>query len=85
MLDFGPIYAFWLFSFEMYDGLLGNFPTNNRSIELQLMRKFLRDQSLYDLVHPGQFGDQFEPLLGTLHVGHTGTVREIESENVSSF
>ena len=35
--DFGPMSSFWLFSFERYNGLLGNEPTNNRSIELQLI------------------------------------------------
>ena len=28
--DFGPIYGFWLFSFERYNGVLGKYPTNNR-------------------------------------------------------
>jgi hypothetical protein len=37
--DFGPIHSFWCFSFERYNGILGSFTTNNRSIELQLMRK----------------------------------------------
>ena len=36
--DYGPIYSFWLFSFERYNGMLGNFPNNQRSIEIQLMR-----------------------------------------------
>ena len=34
--DYGPIYSFWLFSFERYNGMLGNFPNNQRSIEIQL-------------------------------------------------
>jgi hypothetical protein len=37
--DYGPIHSFWCFSFERYNGILGSFTTNNRSIELQLMRK----------------------------------------------
>lgn len=35
--DFGPCHAFWLFSFERYNGILGTQPTNNCSIEIQLM------------------------------------------------
>jgi hypothetical protein len=46
MLDYGPVYSFWLFSFERYNGILGNYHTNNRSVELQIMRKFVRDRSL---------------------------------------
>ena len=41
--DFGPSHAFWLFAFERYNGLLGKEPNNNRSIELQLMHRFLKD------------------------------------------
>lgn len=37
--DYGPIHSFWCFSFERYNGILGSIKTNNRSIELQLMRK----------------------------------------------
>jgi len=29
LLNFGPVYDFWLFSFERYNGILGNQPTNN--------------------------------------------------------
>ena len=43
MFDFGPISSFWVFGFERFNGYLGKYPTNNRSIEIQLMRKFTRD------------------------------------------
>lgn len=49
--DFGPIHAFWLFSFERYNGLLGSQPTNNRSIEMQLIRRFLKDNLHLQLLH----------------------------------
>ena len=41
LLNYGPVYSFWLFSYERYNGILGNFPTNRKSIEVQLMRRFL--------------------------------------------
>lgn len=44
--DFGPIHSFWCFSFERYNGIMGSFTTNNRSIELQLMRKLTTLRSL---------------------------------------
>ena len=34
--DYGPMSSF---SFERFNGLLGNEPTNNRSIELQLINR----------------------------------------------
>ncbi len=41
--EFGPFHSFWLFPFERYNGLLGKHPNNNRSIEVQLMRRFQED------------------------------------------
>ena len=43
LLEFGPIHSFWLFPFGRYNGILEEQPTNNRSIEMQLMRRFQRD------------------------------------------
>lgn len=57
ILDLGPIHSFWCFSFERYNGILGSFTTNNRSIELQFMRKlttqrFLNNMTLDKDLHP---------------------------------
>ena len=46
LLDFGPAHSFWCFSFEWYNGLLGSYHTNQRNIELQIMRKFINGQAL---------------------------------------
>ena len=43
ILDYGPLHSFWCFSFERYNGILGAMPNNNRSIESQLMQKFLTE------------------------------------------
>ena len=37
--------SFWLFSFERCYRLLGDEPTNNRSIELQLINRFIKDNA----------------------------------------
>lgn len=29
LCDYGPIYAFWCYAFECYNGMLGGFPTNH--------------------------------------------------------
>ncbi len=39
--DFGSVYSFWLYPFERYNGNLGDFHTNNHSMEVTLMRKFI--------------------------------------------
>lgn len=66
VLDYGTVYSFWLFSFERYNGILGNYYTNNKSIELQVMRKFIRDQDLRNLEFPETFKEQLQPLVDKL-------------------
>jgi len=46
IVDFGPVYCFWCYSFERYNGILGGYQTNNRSISVQLMRKFSESHSI---------------------------------------
>ncbi|OAD81574.1 hypothetical protein PHYBLDRAFT_162168 [Phycomyces blakesleeanus NRRL 1555(-)] len=42
MLSFGPVYAFWLYSFERYNGKLKNIKTNRHNgLEVTFMRVFL--------------------------------------------
>lgn len=44
MVDFGRIYSFWLFSFERYNGLLGNIETNKKgAFEVTFVRRFLEE------------------------------------------
>lgn len=65
--DYGPVHSFWLFSFERYNGLLGRIPTNNKSIEIQMMHRFINDSSLAHLDLPEDFCDTFvslHPLAG---------------------
>lgn len=39
--SFGPVYGFWAFSFERYNGILGSYHTNNRAVTITMMRKFV--------------------------------------------
>ena len=57
--DFGPVRSFWLFSFERYNGILENIPTNNRSLEIQLMRRFICDFQCGAIPLPEDFSDHF--------------------------
>ncbi|CAG8724606.1 1471_t:CDS:2, partial [Ambispora leptoticha] len=36
--DYGPMYAFWCFSYERMNGLLGSFYNSNRKIEIELFK-----------------------------------------------
>ena len=65
LLDYGPIYAFWLFSFERFNGLLGTYSTNKRNIEIQLMRKFINQQKVKDLKFPEEHKELYEAVFGS--------------------
>ena len=58
--DYGPLHSFWLYAFERYNGILGGFPNSNRSIEIQLMQRFLYDQEVKTLSLPEEFQDKFD-------------------------
>ena len=49
LLDYGLAHATWCYSFERYNGMLGSILTNNKSIESQLMQRFVRNQQVQSL------------------------------------
>lgn len=49
IVDYGPVYAFWCFAYERFNGLLGAYQTNKKVIEPQIMRKFVEEQQAFDL------------------------------------
>ena len=74
--DFGPMNSFWLFSFERYNGILGDRPTNNRSIEAQLLKRFVDDNAnLQLLAHVqksmGDVGTMFGSVVRDHALGYT--------------
>ena len=48
--DHGPTHVFWLFAFERYNGILGSFPNNQKTIEVQLMERFELESHLHRLL-----------------------------------
>lgn len=76
VLDYGPVYSFWLFSFERYNGILGEFGTNQRAVEIQVMRKFTSSQYMNDLHWPVAFQSVFKPLLTRLVSKQSGSLHE---------
>ncbi len=50
--DYGPAHSFWCFSFERYNGILGSYHTNKKSVEIQLMKKFCTEQKVHSLPIP---------------------------------
>ena len=56
ILDYGPVYIFWCFSFERFNGILRSYYTNKHNIETQFMKKFLQHQASMLLQLPQEFG-----------------------------
>ena len=61
VMDCGPVHAFWCFSFERFNGILGALQVNGRSVEVQLMRKLLTGWFVWDVKFPTEFRDNFMP------------------------
>ena len=59
ILDYGPLNHFWLFAFERFNGILGKLPNNNRSIETQMMKRFINDTAVLRTPCPEEFKDDF--------------------------
>ena len=80
VLDYGPLNHFWLFAFERFNGILGQLPNNNRSIETQMMQRFISDTSAMRIPTPSEYQDEFAPLL-TFQRKFVGTVGSDEVNN----
>lgn len=59
--DYASTNNFWLFSYERYNGYLGDVPSNNREVEPQLMKRFLLAQRVHGLKAslPDEFSNEF--------------------------
>ena len=59
IIDYGPMYSFWLYSFERMNGVLGSVNTNQRSVEIQLMRKMTQCQTIAIFERPELYSEIF--------------------------
>ena len=75
VLEYGPLHEFWLFPFERFNGVLGQIPNNNKSIEVQIMKRFLKDQYMSSTSTPEEFRSDFIEFLDDSHevVGSVAT------------
>ena len=71
ILDYGPVYSFWCFPFERFNGKMEHPATNNHRIELTMMRKFLQGQEVHDLSFENN-EEEFSEILHPKMQGGTG-------------
>lgn len=63
VLDYGPVYSLWLFSFERLNGIMESFSTNCRDVSLQLMRRFVCMHESGIANWPEEFRTDFSSIL----------------------
>ena len=80
ILDYGPLHGFWCYSFERYNGLLGDLPNNNCSIEVQVMKRFIRDNAFLSCPLPDLYSEQFKGLIP--HQKAVGSLLDSESTSM---
>ena len=80
-MNYGPLQEFWCFSFERFNGILGKQPSNNRLIEPQLMKRFLRDNFSSSIKYPDLFTDDFTSIsaFSTKFVGSLSETMSLKS------
>ena len=83
--DHGPVYAFWVYAFERMNGVLGSFPTNNRDITVQLMRKFttLKHVASFD-DWPEDIKHEIQPLFQAYYKESGSLLETMTNEELSS-
>ena len=59
IIDYEPMHSVWLYSFERMNGVLGSVNTNQRSVEIQLMRKMSQCQAIAIFERPELYSDIF--------------------------
>ena len=82
--DFGPIYSFWCFSFERYNGMLGALHSNNHNVEIQIMEHFLRGRHFFSQCVPKPHNTELEKALVDLkkESSSRGTLKDIGQTDI---
>jgi hypothetical protein len=83
--DYGPLYAFWYFSFERMNGILGNLPNSNRQIELELMRRLMFDKQIDSIICSGVETKGLDLLEKQPSVGSLSSTDQFETDELHRF
>ncbi|OAD67811.1 hypothetical protein PHYBLDRAFT_150900 [Phycomyces blakesleeanus NRRL 1555(-)] len=76
IVSFGPVYGYWLFSFERFNGVLKNYATNRRDgFEATYMRRYPEDAYKSDLARA---------IISCIRPSHAGRLVELIGSSASS-
>ena len=73
IVDYGPVYSTWCFTFERFNGILQSFQKNWIHPELQLLSKFLNFQGVLAAEFPFRLPLDVSDILQL----HSGKLREL--------
>ncbi|RHZ87212.1 hypothetical protein Glove_39g6 [Diversispora epigaea] len=76
--DFGPLYAFWCFSFERMNGILGSLPNSHQQIEPELMRRLINDNRINEMIYTENNTKDLEILNTRQSVGSLSEMDQFE-------
>ncbi|GET54716.1 hypothetical protein GLOIN_2v1775288 [Rhizophagus irregularis DAOM 181602=DAOM 197198] len=80
--DYGPLYAFWCFSFEHMNSILGSLPNSNRKIESELMRRLMFDKQIKNIISSGIEVKGLELLNSQRTIGSLSVTDEFSSDEI---
>ncbi|RHZ80856.1 hypothetical protein Glove_131g20 [Diversispora epigaea] len=83
--DFGPLYAFWCFSFERMNGILGSLPNSHRQIEPELMRRLINDNRINEMIYTENNSKGLEILNTRQSVGSLSEMDQFGHDEMRRF
>lgn len=84
ILDYGPVYGFWLFSFQIYNDMLGSLPNNKKNIEPQIIGLFCSESLILNISEPKMYRENFSFILSDIEklLIQRGTLHQIELKDM---
>ena len=84
--DYGPLSSFWCFSFERFNDLLGDLPTNNRLIETQIMQHFVNDNSYLEMLcYAPTESTEINAIFRDVIIGHAHSFQSMKHHSKSAL
>ncbi|RHZ79408.1 hypothetical protein Glove_146g14 [Diversispora epigaea] len=83
--DFSPLYAFWYFSFERINGILGSLPNSHRQIEPELMRRLINNNRINEMIFTENNSKDLEILNTCQFVGSLSEMDQFGHDEIRRF
>ena len=85
LADYEPLYAFWCFSFERMNGILGSLPNSNRKIKSKLICRLIFDSQIDSIISSGIETKGLDLLENRPSVGSLSITNQFLSDEIYRF